>query len=381
MYPHDGAKRLVKERVIKVISGKDINTIRKSKLTKPFDYLYQSPWAIVILSFFIALAIVLGICSLFEIHPRGVILALFEGAVKGKAFESTLEQIAPFCLATLAAFVPLTVGFFNVGGEGQLWVGALAAVFVTLNYQGPPVLVIPLALLLAAIAGVVAVIIPLILKLRLGGAIEVTATIVTNFICMYFVMAQFTGAMKDPTAFYGTTYPVPQMFRLPVISLLGINVQVGIVFAIMLVIGIYLLIKYTVYGIQLRAIGFNREFAAASGVSINKVFISATLGGAALAGLAGGLYILGSFFRVSEGWSLGWGWSGLGIALLTIGIGNALAIIPLAFGYAILGTGGLYMQALLGLPGVFFYIVQNLPVLVFLILRAGLSLRKGLAPT
>ena len=319
----------------------------------------------------------MGICSLFEIPPQEVILAFFEGAVKGKAFESTLDQIAPFCLATLAAFVPLTVGFFNIGGEGQLWVGALAAVFVTLNYQCPPVLVIPLALLLAALAGVVAVIIPLILKLKAGGAIEVTATIMTNFICMFFVMAQYTGGMRDPTAFYGTTYPVPQMFRLPVISLLGINVHVGISFAIILVIGIYLLMKYTVYGIQLRAIGFNREFAHAAGVPINKVFISATLGGAALAGLAGGLYVLGSFFRVSEGWSLGWGWSGLGIALLTIGIGNASAIIPLAFGYAILVTGALYMQALLGLSGVFFYIVQNLPVLVFLILRAGLSLRKG----
>ena len=338
--------------------------------------MYQSPWAIVILSFFIALAIVLGICSLFEIHPGEVILALFEGAVKGKAFESTLEQIAPFCLATLAAFVPLTVGFFNIGGEGQLWVGALAAVFVTLNYQGPPVLVIPLALLSAALAGVAAVIIPLILKLKLGGNTDVTATIMSNFICMFFVMAQYTGAMKDPTAFYGTTYSVPQMFRLPVISLLGINVHVGILFAIMLVIGIYLLIKYTVYGIQLRAIGFNREFAATSGVSVNKVFISAVLGGAALAGLAGGLYVLGSFFRVGDGWSLGWGWSGLGIGLLTIGIGNALAIIPLAFGYAVVGTGAFYMQALLGLSGVFFYIVQNLPVLVFLILRAGLSLRK-----
>jgi len=318
----------------------------------------------------------LGICSLFEIHPGEVILALFEGAVKGKAFESTLEQIAPFCLATLAAFVPLTVGFFNIGGEGQLWVGALAAVFVTLNYQGPPVLVIPLALLSAALAGVAAVIIPLILKLKLGGNTDVTATIMSNFICMFFVMAQYTGAMKDPTAFYGTTYSVPQMFRLPVISLLGINVHVGILFAIMLVIGIYLLIKYTVYGIQLRAIGFNREFAATSGVSVNKVFISAVLGGAALAGLAGGLYVLGSFFRVGDGWSLGWGWSGLGIGLLTIGIGNALAIIPLAFGYAVVGTGAFYMQALLGLSGVFFYIVQNLPVLVFLILRAGLSLRK-----
>jgi len=354
----------------------DINTLRKSKITKPFDYLYQSPVPMVILSFVIGLAIVMAICTLFEIHPREVMLAFFEGAIKGKAFESTLHQIAPFCLATLAAFVPLTVGFFNIGGEGQLWVGALAAIFVTLNYQGPPVLVIPLALLLAALAGVVAVIIPLILKLKLGGAIEVTATIVTNFICMYFVMAQYTGAMRDPTAFYGTTYPVPQMFRLPVISLFGINVHVGIAFAIMLVIGIYLLIKYTVYGIQLRAIGFNRDFAAASGVSINKVFISAVLGSAALAGLAGGLYVLGSFFRVSAGWSLGWGWSGLGIALLTIGIGNALAIIPLAFGYAVLGTGALYMQALLGLSGVFFHIVQNLPVLVFLILKAGLLLRE-----
>lgn len=353
--------------------------LRKSKLTKHIDYLFQSQWAIVILSFFIALAVVSAMCLLFGIYPRELMRTLFEGAIKGNALELTIEQIAPLCLTALALFVPFAVGFFNIGGEGQLWVGGLAAVFVTLNYQGPPVLVIPLALLAAALAGAIAVIIPLIIKLKIGTVLEVTATIMTNFICINFVQAMFTGVMKDPGAFYGTTYPVPQMFRLPVISLLGIDVHIGILFAIMIVIGIHLLIRHTVYGIQLRAIGFNPEFVHAAGTSINKVVISAVFGSAALAGLAGGLQVLGASFRVGDGWSLGWGWSGIAVAFLSSG--NALAIIPIAFGYATLGTAALYMQALLGLPVALVYVLQNLPILVFLSLKAWHSLRKGLALT
>lgn len=349
--------------------------MRKSKLAEYIDYLCQSQWGIIILSLVFAVVVVLAMSLLFGVYPREIMLALFEGAFKGNSLESTIEQIAPFTLAGLAVFFPFIVGFFNIGGEGQLWVGALAAVFVTLNYQGPPVLVIPLALLVATLAGVVAVIIPLILKLKLGATTEVTTTIMANFICIYFVQAMFTSVMRDPGAFYGTTYPVPQMFRLPVISLLGINFHIGVLFAIIVVIGVYLLIKHTVYGVQLRAIGFNRDFAHASGISINKVVISATFVGAAIAGFAGGVQVLGASFRVADGWSLGWGWAGIAIAFLSSG--NALAIIVIAFIFAILGTGGTYMQALTGVPAALVYVLQNLPILAFLSLKAWQSLRKG----
>ena len=342
-------------------------------MRKYIDWLYQSQWGIITLSLFFSLVAVLAMSLLFRVYPHEIMLALFEGAFKGNALKSTIEQIAPFTLAGLAVLLPLIAGFFNIGGEGQLWVGALAAVFVTLNCQGPPGLVIPLALLVATLAGVVAVIIPLVIKIKLGAA-EVTTTIMANFICIYFVQAMFTSAMRDPGAFYGTTYPVPQMFRLPVISLLGINFHIGVLFAIIVVIGVYLLIKQTVYGIQLRAVGFNRDFARASGISINKVVISATVMGAAMAGFAGGVQVLGTSFRVADGWSLGWGWSGIAIAFLSSG--NALVIIAIASVFAILGTGAVYMQALTGVPAALVYVLQNLPILAFLSLKAWQSLRK-----
>lgn len=348
--------------------------MRKSKLTDYIDWLYKSQWGIIILSLFFSLVVVLGMSLLFGVYPQEIMLALFEGAFKGGALESTIEQIAPFILASLAIFLPMIAGFWNIGGEGQIWVGALAAVFVTLNCQGPPVLVILLALLVAMLAGIVAVIIPLILKLKMGGSTEVTATIMANFICIYFTQAMFTSVMRDPGAFYGTTYPVPEMFRLPVISL-GINFHIGVLFAIIVAIGVYLLIKHTVYGIQLRAIGFNRDFVRAAGISINKVVISATLGGAAIAGFAGGVQVLGASFRVADGWSLGWGWSGIAIAFLSSG--NALAIIVIAFVFAILGTGSVYMQALTGVPAALVYILQNLPILAFLSLKAWQLLRRS----
>jgi simple sugar transport system permease protein len=334
--------------------------------------LWDSPVAVPLISLLLSFLVIAVMAIIFGVSPGAILVALFEGALKGKfAMTSTVEETIPLALASLAVYLPYRAGFFNIGGQGQLQVGAIAVMVVVLNVSGPPLLIITLALLAAVAAGVLAVAVPLLLKVK-RGANEVTTTIMMNFACIQFVYAMITGAMKDASAFYGTTLPVPAAYKLPEFTL-GVKMHIGIFLAVLLVVATYWLLKRTAYGIQLKAVGSKPSVAQASGVSVNQVIALAVLGGAAFAGLAGGVQALGVVYRVAEGWSKSWGFSGIPIAFLAGN--NPLAILPIAFLFAILETGARYMQFMTGVPAAMIYVFQGLPVLIYVSLNAWRSLK------
>jgi len=312
---------------------------------------------------------------MFGAEPLHVLTSLLEGALKGKhSMVSTVTETAVIALAGLAVLLPIRAGFFNIGGQGQIEIGALAAVIVATNMQGPPVVVILTALLAAMVAGALAVAVPLLLKVK-RGASEVTSTIMMNFACIQLVNAMITGPMQDPRSFYGSTYTIQESFRLPVFpQVLGVHAGVWLALAIAIL--VYLLMSRTVFGVQLKAVGANPTAARATGISVNKVLISSVLLGAAFAGLAGGIQAMGVTYKVAEGWSKGWGFTGIPVAFLG---GNGLGILPVAFLLAILETGARYMQAMTGVPSALVHVFQGVPVLVFvcLIARRKLYDKKG----
>ncbi len=310
----------------------------------------------------------LCVCSfLAGASPLKVMTALFEGALKGRyALVTTLSEWVAMTLCGLAVLIPYRAGFFNVGGQGQLEVGAIAAAAVVLSLTAPRPLVILIALLAAVAAGILVVSVPLVLRLR-RGASEVTTTIMMNFACVQFMYAMVTGPLKDPESWYGTTPPVPEVYRLPSFPP-GTEVPVGIWVAVLIALGAAWLVSSTVFGLHLRAVGGNRAAAVAAGIPAERVFAKAVLTGAALAGLAGGLELLGYTFRVAEGWSKSWGMVGIPIALLG---GNPLGVLVVGLLFAILETGSRSMQALTGVPAALIYLFQGLPVIIYLGLRAS----------
>ncbi|RJQ04796.1 MAG: ABC transporter permease [Bacillota bacterium] len=322
----------------------------------------------------VASILALWICTAFAgASVTQVLSTMIEGALgRRNAVLATFAEFAPIALCGLGVLIPYRAGFFNIGTQGQLEVGALAAITVVLTLGGSPWVTLPLAFLAACAAGMAASVIPIVLKLR-RGASEVTTTIMLNFTCVLLVYAMITGPLKDPSAFYGATPPVPAPFRLAAVPAGGPHLGVWIALAALLVFEVIL--NRTVFGTQVRAVGYNRQAALLAGVRVDRVTILAVVGGAAMAGLAGSIQVLGVTYRVAETWSKGWGFTGISVALLG---GGPVGVLIVSAIFAILETGARSMQALTGVPAALVYLLQGIPVLVYLAVRSSrLGARKA----
>lgn len=304
-----------------------------------------------------------------------VLSTMVNGALGRKtALLATCREFAVIALCGLGVLVPYRAGFFNIGTQGQLESGALAAVAVALSLGGSPWVVVPAALAASCLAGMLAAVVPVLLKLK-RGASEVTTTIMMNFTCLMLVYAMITGPLKDPHAFYGATMAVREAVRLPDLPAGGPHLGFWLALAAIAV--LWVVLKRTVFGTRLRAVGSNRQAAILAGIRVDAVTVTAVFIGAAMAGLAGGVQVLGVTYRVAENWSKSWGFTGIPVALLG---GDPLGVLVVSGIFAVLETGARSMQALTGVPAALVYILQGIPVLVYLAVRAGGLGARGLWP-
>lgn len=334
---------------------------------KNWQWLWQTQLGISVISIILSLMVLAVTALIYGSQPLAVLTALFQGALRGKqSIVSTLTETAPLILSGLAVLLPYRAGFFNIGGQGQLEIGAVAAVFVATTWHASSLVVMLVSLLVAMLVGVIGMVIPLLLKIK-RGASEVTTTIMMNFASVNLVYALVTGVMKDKESFYGTTRAVPKAVQLPKIPE-ALGVHAGVWLAVVLALILFWFLQRSVFGMHLKAVGYNQKAAQAAGISVNKVLSVAVLLGAAMAGLAGGIEVLGVTERVAEGWSLPWGFTGISVAFLG---GNALGVIPVSFLLAIMETGSRYMQAMTGVPSALIDLMKGIPVLVFICLKAA----------
>ncbi len=310
----------------------------------------------------VSLGVLAGLAAAVGQSVPAAFAALGQGAFGSpQALASTVREAVPIALGGLAFLVPLRAGFFNIGGQGQLELGALAGLLVALHLDAPPALAIGLAMLVAALAGAAAAVPALALKVA-RGASEVTTTIMLNFAILEFVLAMVTGPLKDPAVFFSSTRAAPEAVWLP-----GGDVHLGVWLALAIAAALFWTLRRTVFGFELEALGGNPAAAAASGIRVTRVLVIAVLVAAAIAGIAGGIQALGVVHRVAEGWSKPWGFIGILAGLLG---GNALGVVPAALLLAMLETGGRHMQAMTGVPAALVYVLQSLPVILYLALRA-----------
>lgn len=305
------------------------------------------------------------------ISPWLVIKTLAMGAAGSTvAISSTLQEMVPIALTALAFYIPYRAGFFNIGAQGQLEVGALAALLVVTTVAAPAPVTIALAFAGGAAAGAL-LLLPAFLLKSWRGASEVTTTIMLNLIAVEFVLAMVSGPMKDPTAFYTTTEKVPDLFRLP-----GGSFHIGVWIALAILLAVQWALKRSVFGFRLDAVGGNPRAAAAAGMRVGRVLWQAILVSGAIAGIAGTMQALGVVHQVAEGWSRPWGFVGILAALLGR---SPVGIIFASLLLAGLETGGRHMQAMTGVPAAMVYVLQGLPVLLFLGMRATPFVRDMIA--
>lgn len=291
---------------------------------------------------------------------------LFKGAV-GTVFGlgTTLRFATPLILVGLGVAVPYRAGLFNIGGEGQLLAGAIAAVLTALALESVD---IPGVFVLSAIVGAVA-----------GGCWgafagylrawrsinEIISTILLNFFVLFFVQYLVTAPFRDPDLSYAATRRIPHQFQLPVVGG-GARIHLGFFIAVGLAIAAHWAVERTRVGFRLRIVGINPALANRIGIRVKLFYMVSFAVGGALAGLGGTMDALGNQFRVGLAFSPGWGFDAIAVALLARG--NMLAVVPVALFFAGLRNGANVLGRTLAVPGAIVFILQALPVIVVAVL-------------
>jgi simple sugar transport system permease protein len=236
------------------------------------------------------------------------------------ALSETLTRAIPLMLTGLAAAVAFKARLFNIGAEGQLYAGALAAVAVGGLHGGTgfdvhPALLFVLMMLASALAGALLLLGPALMKARLGVD-EVVTTLLLNFIVLLLVSLMLDGPMKDPTAM-GWPQSVALVGDLELSKLIAqTRVHTGLLWGVALATGLWVLMKYTVLGFDIRAVGANARAAAFAGVSVTRTVVLVALLSGGLAGLAGAIEVAGRTSYLTLDMSPGYGYSGIVIAML-----------------------------------------------------------------
>jgi general nucleoside transport system permease protein len=276
-------------------------------------------------------------------------------------FTESLTAVTPYILAGLAVAVGFKCGLFNIGAEGQFGIGALCSAFVGYSIHGLPWYIhLPLAMLAGAAGGALWGAIPGYLK-GLTGAHEVVTTIMMNYISYSLSNWLLNGPMKAPgfrplTPVVENTAMLPRFFPAP------LRFNWGFIVALAVAAFVYWFLFKTTIGFEIRAVGANPDGARYAGMNIVKNFVIAMTLSGGLAGLAGAAQVLGVDHWVGQGFSSGYGFDSIAIALL--GQSHPLGVVLSAFLWGTLRSGATNMQYMAGVPIEIISIIQGL-VIVF----------------
>lgn len=297
----------------------------------------------------VAVALSLGVGAVFIAaigeDPLAVYaLMLRESLGTGYGLGQTLFKATPLVFTGLAVALGFRAGLFNIGAEGQLYLGGLAAALTGAALAGlPAVLLLPLALLAAAAAGAAWGTVPGLLKARFG-AHEVINTIMLNFVA--FALASFLGrfVFEPATVRTAAVGAGAELARLDVLfpALRGSPVNLSLPLALLAAAGTGLLLFGTRLGYELRAVGLNAPAAEYGGVSIGRVQVAAMALSGGLAGLGGVNFVLGYKHYFEMNFSAGAGFLGIAVALL--GRNHPAGVVVAALFFGALSYGGLVIN-------------------------------------
>jgi simple sugar transport system permease protein len=286
-------------------------------------------------------------------NPSRILEALQSGEAEAirRAFNPMLESLVkstPFIFAGLAVALGFRAGLFNIGAEGQLFIGATVAAFLGYSITGlPPILHIPLALLGGALGGAAWGFIPGWLKARTGGH-EVINTIMMNYIAIRLSEFLLRGPMQRPDSFNPVSPTIepsamlPSFFGAPIRFHLGFFVALGVAYLV------YWFLFKTTWGFDLRTAGANPRAARYAGMNTLTAIVAAMSLSGALAGLAGANEVLGVNHNLALAFSAGTGFDAIALALLGKSHPAGVVLASLLFGT--LKNGATQMQLAAGVP-------------------------------
>lgn len=323
----------------------------------------------------VAASLLIGslIIAMLKVNPLVAYSYLFSGAVGNLGqLTGTIVNAIPLIFAGLAVTVAFRGSIFNIGGEGQLYIGALFAVMAGTMLKLPPGIHLVVALAFGALGGLLWALIPGYLNAR-RGLNEVIVTILMNYIATWFVSYLVHGPIREP-GWNPQTRMVAETARLPIL-IPGTSLHWGFILALLAAVVVHILLTRTGLGFAIRMVGANREASRYAGVDSAKVIILTMCISGALAGLAGATEILGVRYRLLEGFSPGYGFDAIAVAL--VGRTSALGTVLGALFFGALRSGATVMQSGTGLPVVAVYFIQGL-VILFMIAGSSMTFFKNL---
>ena len=301
-------------------------------------------------------------------NPIAGYLGLVEGAFgSAKAVSETAVWATPYIFAGLAVAVGFKGGLFNIGGEGQLAFGAVTAALIGYALPGwlhmsvPAFIHIPLAVGVGVLAGALWAAIPGALKAYTGGH-EVINTIMMNYIALNITMFLLNGPMRDPdpAVLTARTPEIAISARIPPIFE-GLRVHWGFVLALLVAALIWWLLWKTTLGFEIRTVGANPDAAKYAGINVKRTIVLTMAISGALAGLAGAIEVTGLNYRHEPGFSVGYGFDAIAIALL--GKTNPVGVVLAAILFGAMRNGATRMQLLTQIPVDIISVIQALILL------------------
>ncbi len=328
----------------------------------------QTPaWLGLTLPLFAILATLVLLSGLVALAGANVFTAysklLFSAVSSRFNFVETLVKAAPIALTGLAVAVAFRARFWNIGAEGQLLAGAMAAAFIGGRPGLPGWSLVPLMLVCGMLAGAAWALVPALLKTRYQVD-DVVTTLLLNFIMFYLMMALLDGPWKDPLSGYPDSPDIRAAAEFPIL-LSRTRLHLGVLVAFLAAPLAWFLMRRTALGFSIRAVGENAVAARYAGIDIALVITATAALSGALAGLAGVGEVGGIHFQVMAGLSPGYGYTGIVIAMLARL--NPLGVVPAAFFFAVVITGAEAMSRATGVPVFLADVFQGVALITMLI--------------
>jgi simple sugar transport system permease protein len=294
--------------------------------------------------------------------PNEMIASLFSGnrdeiLTAFRPFLESLVTTIPYLFTGVAIALGFKAGVFNIGAEGQLYMGAIMAAWAGFTFKGlSPIVHVPLALGVGFLAGAVWGFIPGFLKAK-TGAHEVINTIMMNYIAFNLTTYLVTGPFQDPNESFKTPV-IEESAKLLRFFEPPMRFNIGFFIAIASAVIIWFILYKTTWGFEFRAVGLNPSASRYAGINATLVTILAMSISGALSGLGGATMMLGVTFRQTQSLSTGYGFDSIAVALLANN--HPLAVILTAMLFGFMRHGSRLMQLQTGIPIDIISILQGL---------------------
>jgi len=322
-----------------------------------------------------ALAVVLAVCTggillmLLENNPFAVYGAMLHGSLGTHiALTETIKMAIPLMVTSLGVALAFRMRFWNIGAEGQICIGAIAATYFALHHaEWPPWLLFPVMIIASFLVAGLWGAIPALFKARFGTN-ETLFTLMMNYVAVYIIQFLREGPWRDPSAM---GFPIIKLFAKSARLEKVLGMHWGWILALALLVLVYLYMRRGKHGYEIGVVGENENTARYAGMNVRWIIVRTALFSAGICGLAGMLKVAGADHTLADSVAGGVGFTAIAVAWLSQL--NPWAILPVSFLFAMLQKGSGYVESIFGISNAAAAVLQG--VLLFFVLGCEFFVR------